>query len=79
MTHPAPAVNPTPPPAPTGIPRWVWLLLMLLAAALVAVITGLLAHAGAAGVPDAILTAGGAFAGTIALQLAIAYFLSGRG
>lgn len=52
---------------------------MLLTAALVAVIAGLLAHAGGASIPNAILTGGGAFAGTVILLLALAHFLGGRG
>lgn len=72
-------VHPVPPSAPSGTPRWVWVLLMLLTAALVAVIAGLLAHAGGASIPNAILTGGGAFAGTVILLLALAHFLGGRG
>lgn len=56
-------------------PRWVWLLLMLLTAALVAMTATLLAHAGDADLPNAILTGGGAFAGTVALLLGLAHFL----
>lgn len=58
-----------------GTPRWVRLLLMLLGAALVAGIAGLLAHAGGASVPNAILTGGTAYAGTIALLLGLAHYL----
>ena len=77
MTHPAPTVSPTP-PAPSGTPRWVWLLVILLTATLVAMIAGLLAHAGGAGIPNAIRSGGAAFAGTVVLLLALAHFLSGR-
>jgi len=76
MTHPTPA-SPTPPSASTGTPRWVWMLLMLFAAALVAVIAGLLARAGGESIPDAILTGGTAFASTVLLLLGLAYFLIG--
>jgi len=65
-------------PAPSGTPRWVWVLVMLLTAALVAVIAGLLAFAGGAVVPTAVLTGGGAFAGTIAVLLGLAHFLNGH-
>ena len=73
------AASATPPAAtpPTSTPRWVWLMLILLAAALVAGVAGVLAHAGGATVPNAILTGGAAFAGTVLLLLALAHFLSG--
>lgn len=77
MTHPAPTTPQHDLSAPTGTPRWVWLLLILLTAALIAAVAGLLAHAGGASVPNAILTGGGAFAGTVALLLALAHFLGG--
>lgn len=65
---------------PSGTPRWVWMLLILLIATLIAGITGLLAFAGGAGIPNAILTAGAAFGGTVALLLGLAHFLgTGRG
>jgi hypothetical protein len=51
---------------------------MLLTTALVAVIAGLLAHTSGAGIPDAILTGGTAFADTVGLVLGLAYFLTGR-
>ena len=37
----------------------------------------MLAHAGSATVPNAILTGGAAFAGTVLLLLGLAHFLSG--
>lgn len=58
-------------------PRWVWMLLMLLVAALVAGTAGLLAKAGGATVPNAILTGGAAFAGAVGLLLGLAHFLTG--
>ncbi len=76
----APRADSAAPPAatpPTGTPRWVWLMLILLAAALVAGVAGVLAHAGGATVPNAILTSGAAFAGAVLLLLALAHFLSG--
>ncbi|WP_433732509.1 hypothetical protein ACQP2Y_46880 (plasmid) [Actinoplanes sp. CA-051413] len=80
MTSPAPAATPVPPPAPSGTPRWVWVLLILLTAALVAVTAGLLAHAGGASIPNAILTGGAAFAGATGLLLGLAHFgAGGRG
>lgn len=71
--------NPTPPVPTPGTPRWVWLLLILLIATLVAVIAGLLAYAGGATTPNAILTGGASYAGTVFLLLGLAHFLSGRG
>jgi hypothetical protein len=62
---------------PAGTPRWVCVVLMLLAAALVAGAAGLLAYAGGATVPNAILTGGAAFAGTVFLLLGLAHFLGG--
>jgi hypothetical protein len=60
---------------PGGTPRWVWMLLILLIATLIAGIAGLLAIAGGADVPHAILTAGAAFGGAVALLLGLAHFL----
>ncbi|GAA0490664.1 hypothetical protein Ade02nite_23660 [Paractinoplanes deccanensis] len=53
------------------------MLLMLLVAALVAGTAGLLAKAGGATVPNAILTGGAAFAGAVGLLLGLAHFLTG--
>ncbi len=64
--------------APSGTPRWVWALMMLLAAVLIGGTGGLLAYAGGASVPNAVLTGGGAFATAIGIQLALALFLAGR-
>lgn len=63
-------------PQQTGVPRWTWVLLILLAAGIVGGIAGLLSHAAGNNVPGAILTGGGAFAGTVALLLAIAHYAS---
>jgi hypothetical protein len=49
---------------------------MLLTVTLVAVIAGVLAHAGGAGLPDAILKSGAAFAGTFGLSLAVAHYMA---
>jgi hypothetical protein len=62
------------PPAQPRVPRWIWVLLMLLAAAIISGIAGLLSHAAGNNVPAAILTGGGAFAGTFALLLAVAHY-----
>jgi hypothetical protein len=67
-------MTPTSPPSAT---RPLWLGLFLLTAAIVAGVAGLLAAAGGANLPSAILTAGGAFAGTIAVLLALAHFAGG--
>ncbi len=58
------------------VPRWVWVLLMLLTAAIISGVAGLLSHAAGNNVPAAILTGGGAFAGTVGLLLAIAHYAS---
>jgi hypothetical protein len=47
---------------------------MLLAAALVGVVAGLLSHAAGNNVPGAILTSGAAFAGTVGLLLALVHY-----
>jgi hypothetical protein len=52
--------------------------MMLLAAVLIGGTGGLLAYAGGASVPNAVLTGGGAFATAIGIQLALALFLAGR-
>lgn len=68
----------TPGPAKAAhTPRWVWLLLILLTACLIGGVAGVLAYAGDSNVPGAILTGGGAFAGTVALLLGIAHFTRG--
>jgi hypothetical protein len=63
---------------PVATPRWVWLILILVSALLVAGTAGLLAHVGGNSIPTAVLTAGAAFAGTVLLLLAVAYFLEGK-
>lgn len=65
----------TTPNAPT--PRAVWIAIILLSAALVAATAGLLAYAGGTNLPTAILTGGGAYAGTVLLLLALAHYASG--
>ena len=63
---------------PTGrssrSPRQVQVLLILLVAAIVSGVAGLLSHAAGNNVPAAVLTGGGAFAGTACLLLAIAHY-----
>jgi hypothetical protein len=58
------------------VPRWTRVLLMLLTAAIIGVVAGLLSHAAGNNVPSAILTGGGAFAGTVGLLVAIAHYAS---
>jgi hypothetical protein len=78
MTTQTPAPNPTTAP-PTPPSRAVWIAIILLTATLIAAAAGLLAYAGGAKVPTAILTGGGAFAGTVFLLLALlAYATGGR-
>jgi hypothetical protein len=52
-----------------------WPLIVVLAAALVSIVAGLLAHAGGASVPVAVLTGGGAFGTTVLLLLAMGNFI----
>jgi hypothetical protein len=47
---------------------------MLFAAGIVGGVAGVLSHAAGDNIPTAILTGGGAFAGTVALLLAIAHY-----
>jgi len=49
-------------------------LLMLLTAGIISGVAGLLSHASGNNVPGAILTGGGAFAGTVGLLLAIVHY-----
>jgi hypothetical protein len=76
MTTQTPAPIPTPAPA-ASTPRAVWIAIMLLTATLVAVAAGFLAYAGGARIPTAVLTGGGAFAGTVALLLALLTYATG--
>ena len=62
---------------PAGAPRAVWTAVICLAATIVAAAAGLLSYAGGAKPPVAVLTAGGAFAGTVLLFMAVVHFLSG--
>ncbi|RZU53262.1 hypothetical protein EV385_5170 [Krasilnikovia cinnamomea] len=54
--------------------RPLWTALVVLTAALIAETAGLIAYAGGAGISTAILTGGGAFAGAVAMLLALAHF-----
>jgi heme A synthase len=56
--------------------RAVWTAIILLTAVLVSFAAGLLSVVGGIPVPLAIITAGGAFGGTIVLLLALAHFLT---
>ncbi|GIJ40505.1 hypothetical protein [Micromonospora andamanensis] len=58
--------------------RALWLAIATLAASVVAATAGLLAWAGGMNPPTAILTAGGAFAGTILLILTAVRFTTGQ-
>jgi len=54
-----------------------WALVIVLASALVAVGAGLLARAGGAAVPIAILAGGGAFVTTVGLLMSVGDFVEG--
>jgi len=74
-SHTVRSGSPAPSSSPNA-PRWIWVLMMLLAACIISGIAGLLSHAAGNNVPAAILTGGGAFAGTVGLLLAIAHYAS---
>ncbi len=63
-------------PGQSASNRAVWAALILLFAAIVAGIAALLSYASGLSVPAAVLTGGGAFAGTALLVLAFAHYLS---
>ncbi len=79
MTSSSPTGSPAPasPRPPAGIPRIGWILVFSLTAIIFGGTAGLLAHAGGALVPGAILTGGAAFAGTLGLLLAVAHYAGG--
>jgi hypothetical protein len=60
--------------APAAASRWAWLLVIMLTAGIISLLAGLLSHAAGNNVPGAVLTGGGAFAGTVGLLLAIAHY-----
>jgi hypothetical protein len=66
---------------PSGAPsmRTVTSLLILLAGAVVAGAAGLLAYAGGATVPNAVLAGGGAYATAVFLGLALTHYAAGGG
>jgi hypothetical protein len=66
-----------PQPAPLSqakISRKARMLLILVAATVVSGAAGLLSHAAGKNVPDAVLTAGGAFAGAVGVLLALVHY-----
>lgn len=65
-------------PSSAEMPRWAWIILIVLCAFIVGGGASLLAHANRASVPGSILTGGGAFAGTVALLLALVIFARGE-
>jgi hypothetical protein len=65
-------------PPPSGTPRSVWIALILITAVIAGMGAGLLAFASGAHVATAVLTGGGAFAGTVLLLLALFNFASGK-
>lgn len=77
MSHTHTTVPSSSPTGPSGTPRWVWVLLIMLVAIIIGGTAGLLAYATDSSVPSAILTGGSAFAGAVALLLGIAHFMGG--
>ena len=67
----------TPPSSPDRVLRWMVVVVIVLVSALFAVGAGLLARAGGASVPIAILTGGGAFVTVTGLLLSIGNFVVG--
>jgi hypothetical protein len=61
-------------PNRSGVVRRMRVLLILVAAGIIGAVAGLLSHAADHNIPSAILTGGGAFAGTASLLLAIAHY-----
>ena len=75
------AVEPTkdtPPPRTATTHPWATTTIVVLSAVIVSIVAGLLAHANGSAVPGAILTGGAAFAGAVALFLAIGHSLGSR-
>jgi len=70
---PSPSIT-SPDPPTSAVPRWIWLLLILLGACIIGVTAGLLSYAAGNNIPEAILTGGGAFAGAVGLLLAMAHY-----
>jgi hypothetical protein len=64
-------------PTPARVPRWMWALVIVLAAALVAVLAGLLVRGYGATVPTAVLVGGSAFGATVLLLMKIGSFVEG--
>lgn len=56
------------------VPRWAWVLLTVSGGLNVGGAAGVLVHADGASIPSSILTGGAAFAGTVALLLALIGF-----
>jgi hypothetical protein len=61
-----------------AVPRAVWLAFILLFSAMIAAAAGLLTWAAGGNAPTAVLAAGGAYAGSAGLLLAIASFVTDR-
>jgi hypothetical protein len=76
MTSPSPPPS-VPPTSQNPPPRWAWALLIVLAAFIVGIGAALLDHASGASLPASILKGGAAFAGAVALLLAVVVFVLG--
>ncbi|GAA2710528.1 hypothetical protein Apa02nite_081700 [Actinoplanes palleronii] len=63
-----------PPPQRAVATRRALMAFMLITATVVGVLAGLLAHAAGKNIPEAILSGGGAFAGTAGLLVAMAHY-----
>jgi hypothetical protein len=70
--------NNTSPPTPAPTPRSIWIALILIAGVIIGAAAGLLSSASGASVPSAVLTGGGAFAGSVLLMLALLSFATGK-
>lgn len=66
--------DPSTAPAVPAASRWAWLLVILLVAGVVSGLAGILSRAAGNNVPGAVLTGGGAFAGTVGLLLALTHY-----
>jgi predicted branched-subunit amino acid permease len=65
-------------PDRTAERRAMWTAIILISSVIVALIAGLFARAAGVSLPGAVLTGGSAFAGSVAVTLALWHFATGR-